>query len=46
MKILIANLLWRIARISPEFGNRVMDFVGYEKYCRIAQIQTITKRSS
>ena len=46
MKRLIANLLWRIARISPEWGNRVMDFVGYERYCRIAQTQTVTKRSS
>lgn len=26
MKIWFANLIWSICRISPEWGNRVMDF--------------------
>lgn len=25
MKTLLANLIWSICRISPEWGNRVMD---------------------
>lgn len=25
-KALIANIVWRICKISPEWGNRVMDF--------------------
>lgn len=25
MKTILANLIWRICRISPDWGNRVMD---------------------
>ena len=46
IKTMIANLFWRIARISPEWGNRVMDILGYENYCRVAKRQTISKKGS
>ena len=44
LKVIIANLLWRIAGISPDWGNRVMDILGYENYCKVARTQTITRR--
>jgi hypothetical protein len=44
LKEIFSNLMWRIARISPEWGNRVMDILGYENYCKVAKTQTLTKR--
>ena len=44
-KIIISNLIWRVARVSPECGNRVMDILGYENYCKVAKLQTLTKGS-
>lgn len=41
MKIFISNLIWKIARLSPKWGNRVMDFIGYENYIKVAKTQTI-----
>lgn len=43
LKIILSNLLWKIAGISPEWGNRVMDILGYDKYCKVSKYQTITK---
>ena len=43
LNIMISNLLWKIAGISPEWGNRVMDILGYENYCKVSKYQTITK---
>lgn len=43
-KVFISNLIWRVARKGPDWGNRVMDFIGYENYCKIAKLQTITKK--
>ena len=42
LKIMISNLLWKIAGISPEWGNRVMDILGYDNYCKVSKYQTIT----
>ena len=41
LKIMISNLLWKIAGISPEWGNRVMDILGYENYYKVSKYQTI-----
>lgn len=39
LKIIISNLLWKIAGISPEWGNKVMDILGYDNYCKVAKYQ-------
>lgn len=39
LKVLVSKLIWKIAGISPEWGNRVMDIFGYDNYCKIAQYQ-------
>lgn len=41
LKTILANLLWKIAAISPKWGNRVMDFIGYENYVKVAKTQTV-----
>ena len=38
-KIKVSKLIWKIAGISPKWGNRVMDILGYENYCKIAIYQ-------
>ena len=38
MKKLIAKLIWKIAGISPECGNRVMDILGVEGYRKVAEL--------
>ena len=43
IKIALSNLIWKIAGISPDWGNRVMDILGYENYCKVAKCQTIHK---
>lgn len=43
LKIAFANLIWKIAGISPKMGNMVMDILGYENYCKVAKCQTIRK---
>lgn len=37
IKKFIAKLIRKICCISPEWGNRVMDIIGYERYCRVAK---------
>ena len=37
MKKFIARLIWKVCGISPEWGNRVMDILGYERYCWVMQ---------
>lgn len=44
IKTMISNFIWRICRISPNMGNRVMDFIGYENYCKVAKCQTLSKK--
>ena len=38
MKKLIAKLIWKIAGISPEWGNRVMDILGVGGYRKVAEL--------
>lgn len=37
IKIIIAKLIRKICCISPKWGNRVMDILGYDNYCRVAK---------
>ena len=37
IKIIIAGLIRKICCISPKWGNRVMDILGYDNYCRVAK---------
>lgn len=46
IKVGIANLIWKVCQKSPDWGNLVMDFIGYDNYCKVAKLQTITKRRS
>ena len=39
LKIIISKLIWKIAAISPKWGNRVMDILGYENYCKVMKYQ-------
>ena len=39
LKIKISKLIWKVAAISPEWGNRVMDILGYENYCKVMKYQ-------
>lgn len=41
LKVFLANFIWKIAAISPKWGNRVMDFIGYENYVKVAKTQTL-----
>lgn len=36
----VIDKIWDIAKISPEHGNALMDFLGDELYVRIAQMHT------
>lgn len=40
----VANLIWRVAGISPRWGNRVMDILGDELYCEVMKSQSLTSR--
>jgi len=35
----IARRIWNIAKISPEYGNSLMDFLGSEIYDKVMKIQ-------
>ena len=35
LKRKVAKLFWKICGISPNWGNRVMDLIGYENYCKV-----------
>ena len=37
IKIIIYMIIWKIAGISPTWGNRVMDFLGYDLYSKIGK---------
>lgn len=37
IKKLGAKLIRKICCISPEWGNKVMDILGYENYCKVAK---------
>lgn len=34
----VAKRIWDITRISPDYGNAVMDVIGYSTYCDIAKL--------
>lgn len=35
LKIMISKLIWKIAGISPKWGNRVMDILGEKNYIKV-----------
>ena len=37
IKIIIAELIRKVCCISPKWGNRVIDILGYDNYCRVAK---------
>ena len=37
IKKLGAELIRKICCISPEWGNKVMDILGYENYCKVVK---------
>lgn len=39
LKIIISKLIWKVAGISPKWGCRVMDILGYENYCKVMKYQ-------
>lgn len=39
LKRMISKLIWKIAGISPAMGNRVMDILGEENYCKVMKYQ-------
>lgn len=39
LKIIISKLIWKVAAISPDWGNRVMDILGYNNYCKVMRYQ-------
>lgn len=43
MKKLLAKIIWKIAAISPEWGNRVMDIIGYNNYVKVAKLKGSNK---
>lgn len=42
IKILISKLIWKIAGISPNVGNKVMDILGYDNYVKVMRNQSKT----
>ena len=43
IKIIISKLIWKLAGHSPRWGNRVVDILGYDDYCKIARYQKMKK---
>lgn len=39
IKIIVSKIIWKVAGISPEWGNRVMDILGYNNYIKVAKYQ-------
>ena len=39
IKIIFSKLIWKIAGFSSKWGNRVMDILGYENYCKVMRYQ-------
>lgn len=39
IKIVISKIIWRICKISPKWGNRIMDLIGYENYIKVSKYQ-------
>lgn len=41
LKIFISKLIWKIAGISPELGNIVMDVLGVDLYRKVMWYQNL-----
>ena len=41
LKIFVSKLIWKIARISPECGNIVMDILGVDLYRKVMWYQNL-----
>ena len=41
LKVSVSKLIWKIAGISPEMGNRVMDILGEERYSKVMKYQKL-----
>lgn len=41
IKVIMSKLIWKVAAISPEWGNRVMDILGYNNYFKVMLYQCI-----
>lgn len=39
LTIIISKLIWTVAGISPDWGNRIMDILGYNNYCKVMRYQ-------
>ena len=39
LTIIISKLIWKVSGISPDWGNRVMDILGYNNYCKVMRYQ-------
>lgn len=35
----VANLIWDIAKISPEHGNALIDIIGEDAYAKVMKLQ-------
>lgn len=41
LKIFVSKLIWKIAGISPELGNIVMDVLGVDLYRKVMWYQNL-----
>lgn len=39
VKVFVSKLIWKVAGISPKWGNRVMDILGEERYNKVMRYQ-------
>lgn len=39
-----AKKIWEIAKISPDYGNAVMDILGEDAYCRVVKLQSTSDK--
>lgn len=39
IKVFIAKKIWKLYGKSPEWGNRIMDVLGYKNYCKVMTLQ-------
>lgn len=46
MLYVVANKIWKIAGISPEYGNAVMDLLGEETYKKVAELTNVWEISN
>ena len=40
-KIIISKLIWKMAGLSSNCGNKVMDILGYDNYIKIMRYQKL-----